>query len=68
MSTDRPVSTNSHELPPALRAAISATSTRDYDGHTEFHRLSPRERLHWMESAVRLIEDTRRRQAKNVSR
>jgi len=38
---------------------IAATREEDFDGHTEFYRLSPAERLAWMESVVRLIEARR---------
>jgi hypothetical protein len=27
----------------------------DFDGHTEFHRLSPRQRLAWLDEAVAFI-------------
>jgi hypothetical protein len=43
----------------ALRV-IAATDEEDFDGHTEFYRLSPAERLAWMESAVCLIESRRK--------
>jgi hypothetical protein len=38
---------------------IAATREEDFDGHTEFYRLSPAERLAWMESVVCLIEARR---------
>lgn len=46
-------------LDPAVRAALDATRPEDYDGHTEFERLTPMERLQWMEEAVALIEQVR---------
>lgn len=39
---------------------IATTCEEDFDGHTEFYRLSPAERLAWMESAVLLIESRRK--------
>lgn len=44
----------------ALRV-IAATPAEEFDGHTEFHRLSPAQRLAWMESALELIESRRAR-------
>ena len=47
----------------AIAAIIAGSKPEDYDGHTEFHRLSPQARLEWLESAVRFIDSSRR--AKN---
>lgn len=43
-----------------VAAIIARSKPEDYDGHTEFERLSPRARLEWLESAVRFIESSRR--------
>lgn len=34
---------------------VRACSPQDFDGHTEFHRLSPRQRLLWLDEAVAFI-------------
>lgn len=54
-------SPESDPIDPAVRAVLATTSPADFDGHTEFHRLTPRERLLWMESALSLIERNRSR-------
>jgi hypothetical protein len=50
-------------LPPydeaAAAAIIAQSKPEDYDGHTEFHRLSPRARLEWLDSAVQFFEMVR---------
>ncbi len=44
-----------------LHAAVADLETvrgakpSDFDGHTEFHRLSPRQRLAWLDEAVAFI-------------
>ncbi len=62
MSADS--TTEEQERPTPDRTAVAAIIARskpeDYDGHTEFERLSPESRLEWLESAVRFIELTRR--------
>jgi hypothetical protein len=42
-----------------VREIIARSKPEDYDGHTEFERLSPSERLDWLDGAVALIEDAR---------
>lgn len=42
----------------ALRV-LAAAAEEDFDGHTEFQRLSPAERLAWMDGALALIESRR---------
>lgn len=37
-------------------ATIRRSKTEDYDGHTEFERLSPDARLTWLEAAVRFVQ------------
>lgn len=39
-----------------VRAIIARSRPEDYDGHTEFARLTPRERLAWLDAAVVLRE------------
>jgi hypothetical protein len=36
-------------------AILQRTTAADFDGHTEFHRLSPRQRLAWLDEAVAFI-------------
>ena len=43
----------------ALRV-LAAAPAEDFDGHTEFQRLTPAERLAWMDGALELIESRRR--------
>jgi hypothetical protein len=38
---------------------ICRTSLEDYDGHTEFARMTPAERLAWLDQAVLFIESRR---------
>ena len=40
----------------------------DFDGHTEFHRLSPRQRLVWLDEAVAFITAAQRAKAAPSSR
>jgi hypothetical protein len=35
-------------------------STEDFDGHTEFHRLTPLQRLMWLDEAVAFIGAAKR--------
>jgi hypothetical protein len=44
----------------ALAGIIAGSKPEDYDGHTEFERLSPRARLQWLDSAVSFYEMARR--------
>jgi len=34
---------------------VRRSKPSDFDGHTEFHRLSPRQRLAWLDEAVAFI-------------
>lgn len=34
---------------------LQRTTAADFDGHTEFHRLSPWQRLAWLDEAVAFI-------------
>lgn len=40
----------------SVRDIIARSRPEDYDGHTEFARLTPRERLAWLDAAVVLWE------------
>jgi hypothetical protein len=44
----------------AVRQIIARSKPEDYDGHTEFERLSPSDRLDWLDAAVTFIEDSQR--------
>jgi hypothetical protein len=50
--------------PKTVASIIACSRPEDYDGHTEFERLSPKSRLEWLESAVRFIELARRARVK----
>jgi len=39
---------------------LQRTTAADFDGHTEFHRLSPRLRLAWLDEAVAFITSAKR--------
>lgn len=47
---------NSGKAVADVRAIIARSRSEDYDGHTEFARLTPRERLAWLDAAVTLWE------------
>lgn len=36
-------------------AVLRASSPQDFDGHTEFYRLTPSQRLAWLDEAVAFI-------------
>ena len=38
-----------------ILARLSACSIEDFDGHTDFHRLSARHKLIWLSSTVRFM-------------
>jgi hypothetical protein len=42
-----------------IRKIIARSRPEDYDGHTEFARLSPQQRLEWLDAAVVFIESTK---------
>ncbi len=44
------------------RAMLEATTPADFDGHTEFLRLTPEERLDWLWEAVHFIASRRQQQ------
>ncbi len=39
----------------AMREIIERTTPEDYDGHTEFSRMTPAQRLAWLDQAVLFI-------------
>jgi hypothetical protein len=43
----------------AALATVHRSQPEDYDGHTEFERLSPDARLTWLESAVRFVQSSK---------
>jgi hypothetical protein len=43
--------------------AVRHATPGDFDGHTEFHRLSPRQRLVWLDEAVAFITAAQRAKA-----
>lgn len=38
-----------------ILAKLSSCSTEDFDGHTDFHKLSARHKLIWLSSTVRFM-------------
>ena len=42
-------------LPEHLQAVLAESSQADYDAHTEFARMTPSQRLAWLDQAVRFI-------------
>lgn len=53
-----------YNLPPreTVRAILAQTTPEDYDGHTEFARLTPAQRLEWLDLAVQFVQDAKNRQ------
>ncbi len=39
-----------------LQEILQKTKPEDFDGHTEFHRLTPEQRLAWLDQAVAFIQ------------
>lgn len=42
---------------------LQETHPADFDGHTSFSDLTPRERLEWLDAAVTFIETQRKRRS-----
>ncbi len=42
------------------REIIARSRPADYDGHTEFYRMTPAERLAWLDAAIVFIESSRK--------
>ncbi|MBK9991243.1 MAG: hypothetical protein IPP19_11050 [Verrucomicrobia bacterium] len=55
MSTTNPSQPEKSSVSPDVRAIIAQTSPEDYDGHTEFSRMTPAQRLAWLDQAVLFI-------------
>ena len=54
-----PENTHSHAAVADLEV-LQRTTAADFDGHTEFHRLSPWQRLAWLDEAVAFIASAKR--------
>jgi hypothetical protein len=53
----------------ALAAIIAGSKPADYDGHTEFDKLSHQARLQWLDAAVSFADLARRaREARDKSK
>jgi hypothetical protein len=46
----------------AARSILAHTTPADFDGHTEFERMTPAQRLEWLDLAVQFIQDAKGRQ------
>lgn len=55
------MSNKPHATSAETREIIARSQPADYDGHTEFGRMTPAERLAWLDAAVVLIETSRQR-------
>jgi hypothetical protein len=55
MSTPNPSQPENSLLSPSVRAIIAQSVPEDYDGHTEFSRMTPAQRLAWLDQAVLFI-------------
>jgi hypothetical protein len=47
----------------AARSILARTTPADFDGHTEFARMTPAQRLEWLDLAVQFIQDAKGRQS-----
>lgn len=68
MSADRHPPLKPQDVEAAL-AVIHRSSPGDYNGHTEFEKMTPDARLKWLEGAVRFVQSSkavRRSSAKGV--
>lgn len=59
MSAEKPPSPGTPDAIEAALAVVRASRPEDYDGHTEFARLTPNERLTWLEAAVRFVQSSK---------
>ena len=55
MSTPNPSQPENSPTSPDVLAIIAQTKPEDYDGHTEFSRMTPAQRLTWLDQAVLFI-------------
>jgi len=44
----------------ATHEIIERTTSEDYDGHTEFSRMTPAQRLAWLDQAVLFIQSRKK--------
>lgn len=51
---------NQKSSPETVREILARTKPEDYDGHTEFSRMSALERLRWLDQAVLFIAAQKR--------
>jgi hypothetical protein len=47
-------------------AVLKKTKPEDFDGHTEFYRMTPLERLRWLDQAVEMILKLRPKSRQNT--
>jgi hypothetical protein len=47
-------------------AVLQKTKPEDFDGHTEFYRMTPLERLRWLDQAVEMILKLRPKSRQNT--
>ena len=66
MSSDSSPLPSSRPDPETIRRIIAASRPEDYQGRTEFDRLSPRARLAWLDAAVVFIAEQRQRRELTV--
>lgn len=59
MPPDDPRSSVSPDAIEAALATVRASRPEDYDGHTEFARLTSNERLTWLEAAVCFVQSSK---------
>lgn len=55
MTMPNPSQPENSSVSPDVRAIIAQTSPEDYDGHTKFSRMTPAQRLAWLDQAVLFI-------------
>ena len=46
-------------------AALEKAKPEDFDGHTEFHRMTPLQRLRWLDQAVAMVLKLRLKGGRN---
>ena len=47
-------------------AVLQKAKTEDFDGHTEFYRMTPLERLRWLDQAVEMVLKLRPQSRQNT--
>lgn len=48
-------------------AVLQKAKTEDFDGHTEFYRMTPLERLRWLDQAVAMVLKLRLKSVPNAN-